>query len=85
MSSSGAGQNPAALAPVVAPPPPPPPPIKYKIEYMPMRRDMRSFGGWDLDAIEAELGPLVSGKGRPRSVRELGECIFEPIAVANQK
>lgn len=58
-------------------PPPPPPeeahPTKYKVEYMPLRREVRTHGGWDLDLVEAELGPLAKGYGKqPRTIRELG-------------
>lgn len=64
----------AAAAPTkVATPPPPPPPTKYKVEYLPARRDVTTYGGWDLDLVEAELGPLTKGFGKQiRTVRELG-------------
>lgn len=57
-----------------APPPPPQyPPTKFKVEYIPARRDISTHGGWDLDLAEAELGPLAKGFGKqPRTVRELG-------------
>lgn len=49
------------------------PPNKFKVEYMPTRRDVHTHGGWDLDLIEAELGPMTKGAGKnPRSMRELG-------------
>ncbi|PWN42293.1 hypothetical protein IE81DRAFT_137309 [Ceraceosorus guamensis] len=45
----------------------------YKIEYMPIRRDLKSFGGWDLDHIQDAIGTQLEGRGKvPRHVRELG-------------
>jgi hypothetical protein len=59
------------------------PPSKYKVEYMPIRRDVRTYGGWDLDAVEAQLGPMLAGKGRlPRSVRELGSVDIEGLIMS---
>jgi hypothetical protein len=59
------GQGQASVAP--------PPPSKFKIEYMPIRRDLKSHGGWDLEQVDEVLGPTLEGRGRlPRTVRELG-------------
>ncbi len=58
----------------IAPPPPPPKLVKHKIEYTPIRRQIQSFGGWDLDAVDRELQPILRGTGTmPRTVRELGK------------
>ncbi|MCO5565862.1 hypothetical protein L7F22_019537 [Adiantum nelumboides] len=58
-------------------------PSKYKIEYLPIRRDVSSFGGWDLDSIEAQIGPILAGRGRfPRSVRELGTVDIENLIMS---
>ncbi|PWN36997.1 uncharacterized protein FA14DRAFT_8558 [Meira miltonrushii] len=58
-------------------------PSKYKIEYLPIRRDVSSFGGWDLDSVEAQIGPILAGRGRfPRSVRELGTVDIEGLIMS---
>lgn len=58
-------------------------PSKYKIEYLPIRRDVGTFGGWDLDSVEAQIGPILAGRGRfPRSVRELGTVDIEGLIMS---
>lgn len=58
-------------------------PPKFKVEYMPVRRDVRTFGGWDLDMIDAQLGPILAGRSRfPRSVREMGFVDIEGLIMS---
>lgn len=50
---------------------------------MPIRREVRSHGGWDLDVVERQIGDVLEGKGRyPRSVRELGHVDIEALIMS---
>lgn len=51
---------------------PPAPPQKHKIEYLPMRREVQSHGGWDLSLVESQYAPAMVTRGCPRTLRELG-------------
>lgn len=51
---------------------PPAPPQKHKIEYLPIRRDVHTYGGWDLSLVESQYAPAALTRGRPRTLRELG-------------
>lgn len=51
---------------------PPAPPQKHKIEYLPIRRDVHTHGGWDLSLVESQYAPAMITRGRPRGLRELG-------------
>ncbi|KAJ9479770.1 ARID domain-containing protein [Pseudozyma hubeiensis] len=51
---------------------PPAPPQKHKIEYLPLRRDVQTHGGWDLTLAESQFAPAMVSRGRPRTLRELG-------------
>nr|CDI51859.1 conserved hypothetical protein [Melanopsichium pennsylvanicum 4] len=82
------GQAPAPPPPAAAQPPsqpekqvipgtqqpvaPPAPPQKHKIEYLPIRRDVHTHGGWDLSLVESQYAPAMLTRGRPRTLRELG-------------
>lgn len=82
------GQSPIGAPPVATPVPPPAgkqvipgtsqpvgppaPPQKHKIEYLPIRRDVHTHGGWDLSLIESQYAPAMLSRGRPRTLRELG-------------
>jgi hypothetical protein len=58
-------------------------PGKFKVEYLPIRRDVHSHGGWDLDVVERQMGDYIDGKGRfPRSVRELGHVDVESLIMS---
>lgn len=82
------GQPPVTASPASAGPPPQPerqlvpgtsqpigppaPPQKHKIEYLPIRRDVHTYGGWDLSLVESQYAPAMQSRGRPRTLRELG-------------
>lgn len=56
---------------------------KFKVEYIPARRDVATHGGWDLALVEAELGPLTKGYGKqPRTVRELGSVDIAALTLS---
>lgn len=82
----GTGQPPTTQAPQQMQPPSMPQPTSppnFKVEYMPVRRDVRTFGGWDLDFVDGHLGPVLAGWGRfPRSVRELGHVDMEGLIMS---
>ncbi|KAK0541703.1 hypothetical protein OC846_006969, partial [Tilletia horrida] len=48
-------------------------PTRYRIEYMPIRRELKSAGGWDLDMVHEFVAPILDGRGKiPRGIHDLG-------------
>ncbi|KAL9936903.1 hypothetical protein V8E36_004138 [Tilletia maclaganii] len=46
---------------------------RYRIEYMPIRRELKSAGGWDLEMVHEYLGTVLEGRGKaPRGISDLG-------------
>ena len=76
----GAGQDHQGHSQAIPVPMPAPPPRvfhKHLIEYVPLRREVKSYGGWNIDLINQELDHVLNGRDRlPRRIRELGEFVF---------
>ncbi|CAD6928040.1 unnamed protein product [Tilletia caries] len=78
-TSTSTSRPPTARSAATATTAPAPPPsgasntTKYRIEYMPIRRELKSAGGWDLDMIHDFLAPVLEGRGKaPRGILSSG-------------
>ncbi|CAD6901918.1 unnamed protein product [Tilletia controversa] len=88
-TSTSTSRPPTARSAATATTAPAPPPsgasntTKYRIEYMPIRRELKSAGGWDLDMIHDFLAPVLEGRGKaPRGVSDLGSVDITQLTLS---